>query len=152
MDIKENAAYLKGLFEGYEIDASKKEGKIISGLLDMVSQLAEEVDALSAECAELRDYVEELDEDLGAIEEEFYFTDSDEEEEEYDEFEEAFMDDFDDDSGYDELECPACGEIICVDDSVNIEEISCPACGEKFGDIELCDGECESCDSNGDCE
>ena len=150
MDIKENAAYLKGLFEGYEIDSTKKEGKIIAGLLDMVSQLAEEVDALSSECAELRDYIEELDEDLGAVEEELYFTDEEEDcDDDYDEdFEDDFMDDFDDDSGYDELVCPACGEVICVEESVDLETVACPACGEKFGDIEICDGDCDNCDDN----
>ena len=30
MGITENAAYIKGLFDGYEIDKNSKEGKIIS--------------------------------------------------------------------------------------------------------------------------
>ena len=32
MDIRENAAYIKGLADGYEIDKETKEGKIISSI------------------------------------------------------------------------------------------------------------------------
>ena len=46
--------------------------------------------------------------------------------------------------------CPACGEIICVDETLDIAEVSCPACGEKLGDIEVCDGNCSECE--GSCE
>ena len=31
MEIIKKAAYIKGLFEGYEIDATAKEGRILSG-------------------------------------------------------------------------------------------------------------------------
>ena len=46
-----------------------------------------------------------------------------------------------------EVECPACGEIICFDSSIDPEELSCPACGEKFEciiaeeDLKALDGE-----------
>ena len=39
-----------------------------------------------------------------------------------------------------------CGEIICVDENLEIADVTCPACGEKLGDIELCDGNCASCE------
>ena len=147
MDIRENAAYLKGLAEGYGIGADTNEGKIISQMLELMTKMAGKISELEAECADLREYAEELDQDLGAVEEDLYFGD---EEEDYDEeFEDEFDNDFDD-SEYDELVCPACGELICVDESLELSEVVCPACGEKLGDIELCDGECEGC--NGDCE
>ena len=146
MGITENAAYLKGLFEGYEIDATKKEGKIISKLLDLVADMADKISALEADNKELHEYVEELDHDLGELEEEVYF---------YDEDDDEYYDDDDDEyegeeGDYYELECPSCGEIVCFDDSLDPEDIVCPACGEKIGDVELCDGECDSCDE--DCE
>ena len=146
MGITENAAYLKGLFEGYEIDAEKKEGKIISKLLDLVADMADKISALEADNKELHEYVEELDHDLGELEEEVYF---------YDEDDDEYYDDDDDEyegeeGDYYELECPSCGEIVCFDDSLDPEDIVCPACGEKIGDVELCDGECDSCDE--DCE
>jgi rubrerythrin len=149
MDIKENAAYIKGLAEGLGLDDKTNEGKVIGKLIELVGQMSERIVELESECGELREYIEEIDEDLGAVEEDLYFTD--EEDEDYDsDFEEDFENDFDDDSGYDELVCPACGEIVCVDENLDLAEVTCPACGEKFGDIELCEGDCESCEGCAD--
>ena len=145
MDIKETAAYIKGLAEGSGVNDTTSEGKVIVKLIELVERMSERICDLEAECVELRDYIEEIDEDLGAVEEDFYLTDE-EEDEEYDpDFEEDFENDFDD-SGYEELICPACGEIICVDDSLELAEVTCPACGEKLGDIELCEGDCDACE------
>ncbi|MBQ2875880.1 MAG: zinc ribbon domain-containing protein [Clostridia bacterium] len=146
MGITENAAYLKGLFEGYEIDTEKKEGKIIGKMLDLIADMADKIAALEADNKELHEYVEELDHDLGEVEEEVYFYDEDEDYEDDDE--EDYEDE--DDSEYYELECPSCGEVVCFDDSLDPDELVCPACGEKIGEIEICDGECDSCDE--DCE
>ena len=144
MGITENATYLKGLFEGYELDKSTKEGKIISEMLNLMCDMADKIAALEADNKELHEYVEELDQDLGAVEEDLYFDDD----EEYDDY-----DDLNDDEDYEgedceyyELECPSCGEIICFDDSLSTDEITCPACGEKITDIEICDGNCDECD------
>ena len=146
MDIKSNAAYIKGLAEGYDINSDSKEGKVISALIDLVASMAEKIDELEAEAKELREYIEEIDEDLGLIEDDFYLDG--EENDNYDEeFEEDFDNDFEsDDSGYDELVCPSCGEIICVDESLDIADVVCPACGETLGDIEICDGDCSACE------
>ena len=144
MGITENAAYLKGLFEGYELDKNSKEGKIIGEMLSLICDMADKIAALEADNKELHEYVEELDQDLGEVEEELYFDDEDD----YDDY-----DDLNDDEDYDgedceyyELECPTCGEIICFDDSLSGDEITCPACGEKITDIEICDGNCDACD------
>ncbi|MBQ7333579.1 MAG: zinc ribbon domain-containing protein, partial [Clostridia bacterium] len=96
-------------------------------------------------CKELREYIEEIDEDLGLVEEDLYVNDG--EEEDYDDLNDDEDYEYDDDSNYYELECPACGEVICFDDSLDPESLVCPACGEKINDVELCDGECESCDN-----
>ena len=145
MGISENAAYIKGLFEGYELDKASKEGRIISELLTLVADMADKINALEADNKELHEYVEELDQDLGAVEEDLYFDDED-----YEDY-----DDLNDDEEYDgedceyfELECPSCGEIICFDDSLSTDEITCPACGEKITDIEICDGDCDACDDD----
>ena len=142
MGITENAAYLKGLFDGYELDKGTKEGKIISSMLDLIADMADKISALEADNKELHEYVEELDHDLGELEEEVYFYDEDEEYEDDGDLD----DDYEGEDGeYYELECPSCGEIVCFDDSLDPEEIACPACGEKIGEIEICDGECEGC-------
>ena len=68
-------------------------------------------------------------------------------EDDFDEdFEDAFDNNFEgEDSGYDEFVCPACGELICVDENLDIADVTCPACGEKLGDIDICEGDCSSC-------
>ena len=142
MGITENAADLKGLFDGYEIDKNSKEGKIIGAMLDLVSDMADKIVALEADNKELHEYVEELDQDLGEVEEDLYFTDDDEIDEDGD-----LDDDYDEDDEYYEIECPSCGEKVCFDDSLDPDELVCPACGEKIGEVELCDGECDSCEN-----
>ena len=145
MNINKESAYLKGLLEGYELDSNKKETKLFQKMLDLIDEMADHITALEADNAELREYIEELDHDLGAVEEDLYMTDDDDDY--YDDEDEDDFDDIDDDSEYYELECPSCGEVVCFDDSLDPDELTCPACGEKISDIELCDGDCDACDS-----
>jgi DNA-directed RNA polymerase subunit RPC12/RpoP len=147
MGISENAAYIKGLFEGYEIDKNTKEGRIISEMLNLLADMADKINALEADNRDLHEYVEELDHDLGEVEEEVYFSD-DEYEDEYDDY-----DDLNDDEDYEgedeefyEIECPSCGDTVYFDDSLEVDELVCPACGEKIGDFEICDGNCAGCE------
>ena len=154
MGISEKAAYIKGLFDGYEIEGNSKEGKIISEMLTLIGDMADKINALEADNKELHEYVEELDQDLGEVEEELYFGDD------YDDYEDDDYEDYDDlndeedydgeDDGFYEIECPSCGELVCFDDSLEVDELVCPACGEKIGGIEICDGNCAECDE--DCE
>ena len=149
MGISEHAAYIKGLFDGYELDKSSKEGRIISEMLTLMADMADKIKALEADNKELHEYVEELDHDLGEVEEEVYFYDDDEDYDDYDDLNDG--EDYDGEDGeYYEIECPSCGEIVCFDDSLEVEDLVCPACGEKIGDIEICDGNCADCDE--DCE
>ncbi len=152
MGISENAAYIKGLFDGYEIDKNSKEGKIIGEMLTLIADMADKINALEADNKELHEYVEELDHDLGEVEEEVYFYDDDEYEDDYDDYDD--LNDYEDyegeDDEYYEIECPSCGDIVCFDDSLSVEDLVCPACGEKIGDVEICDGNCAECDE--DCE
>ncbi len=146
MNIVENAAYLKGLYDGYGIDKDSKEGKLMGEMLDLISMMANEIADLKADNKDLREYVEELDEDLADVEDYLDAVDANEEfDDEYDEDYEGEED------SYYELVCPSCGETVCFDDSLEPDEISCPACGEKITDVQLCDGDCDTCESK-DCE
>lgn len=151
MGISEKAAYISGLFDGYELDKTSKEGRIISELITLVGDMADKINALEADNRELHEYVEELDHDLGEVEEEVYFYDDDEEED-YDDY-----DDLNDEEDYEgedeefyEIECPSCGDLVYFDESIEVEDLVCPACGERIGDVEICDGNCENCEE--DCE
>ena len=143
MGITEKAAYIKGLFDGYEIDTAKKEGKIISEMLTLIADMADEISALKADNRDLHEYVEELDHDLGELEEEIYFGDDYDDDEDYEDYDEE-------DSDYYEIECPSCGEVVCFDDSLEDDELVCPACGELVTGIEICDGDCTNCSA--DCD
>ena len=143
MNINKESAYLRGLLEGYELDGNKKEIKLISKMLELIDEMADHITALEADNAEMREYIEELDHDLGAVEEDLYMDEDYDDEDDYD-------DEYDDDSDYYEIECPSCGEVVCFDDSIDPDNLVCPACGEKIDDVELCDGDCVACDK--DCE
>ena len=142
MGISEHAAYIKGAFDFSEIDKNSTEGKIIGELLTLVADMADKINALEADNKELHEYVEELDHDLGEVEEELYFYDDDEDFDDYD--------DLNDDEEFYEIECPSCGELVYFDESIDLSDLICPACGEKIDEADLCDGNCAECDE--DCE
>ena len=131
MNLSENAAYLKGLAEGLGIGNDAPTDKLIVKLLDLVAEMAEKIEDLQAQCDDLTDYADELDADLGDVEEYLFADDEDDEE----------------DDTY-EVTCPSCGEVICFDDSVDPSDLICPACGEEF-DAVCCDCDCD-CDKE-DC-
>ena len=161
MTISEKVAYLKGLMEGLSIPTETPEGKVLHAMADILSDLALTTEDLEQETNRLGDYVEELDEDLGDVEE-YLFTEEDgDDEEEEEEDNDEIVDDFFDDDDEDEddgdedtdediyaLECPSCGETIYLDESLLDEtDILCPACHEPISfDIEEEDEEIEDPD------
>ena len=142
MTLTEKTAYIKGLCEGLEFDKKDSaEAKIIKALLDLCSDMAEELSELEADVEDLFDYCEELDEDLGDVEEVLLDEDECECDCDCDECDCDCDDcdcdcdcDFCDDD-YFEIVCPSCGETVCFDESVNAEDLACPACGSELGCI-----------------
>ena len=134
--MSESAAYLKGLAEGLGIGNEAPTDKLIVKLLDLVAEMAEKIEDLQAQCDDLNDYADELDADLGDVEEYLFADDED--------------DEYDDDDAY-EVTCPACGEVICFDDSVDPSDLICPACGEEF-DAVCCECDAEDCSECEGCE
>ena len=126
MTLSEKAAYIQGLAEGLSLDESTKEGKLLAALIDLVGEMADAIGEIDEDLDTLNDYIEEIDEDLGDVEEYLYDDDCDCDCDCCDE--DCDMDDED----FFEVECPACGELICFDGSIDPEELACPACGEKF--------------------
>lgn len=162
MSMMEKAMYLKGLCEGLELDKTTKEGKLLGALLEMVTEMAEEMDDMQIQLDELADYCDELDSDLGDVEEvlldldDEFFDDDDEDDDEDEDDEDLDVDyecdgncagcDFDcgfdededpddedeDDEEFFEIVCPACGDVINFDSSIDPENLRCPNCGERF--------------------
>ena len=127
MTVTEKAAYLKGLVEMAHFDADTDEVKIIKAMVDAIDEMALTIADLEDEVAALTEVVDEIDEDLGDVEECIY--------DDYCDDDDCCCDDdcCGDHSDYFEVECPACGETICLDESVLDEEsIQCPACGETL--------------------
>lgn len=153
MNILEQAAYLKGLAEGLNLDENKPEAKLIVKMLDLISDMADTIDALEDEVDTHADYLDELDHDLGELEEEVYdvLDECDCEDEcdcgcDDDDCDCGCCDcDEDDDEVFYEVECPKCGEKVYFDETVDPSEITCPACNEKFDCCEEDDCDCGCC-------
>ena len=140
MTISEKAAYLKGLMDGLNLDTEKAEGKMISAIVDLLGDMSRRLTDIEETTIAISDELDEIEEDLDAIEdyildeEDDDFEDDFEDEDEYDDedFEEGF--DFgDEESTIYEVVCPACNEIINFnEETLEAGSIICPDCGETL--------------------
>ena len=139
MTISEKSAYLKGLMDGLKLDTEASEGKMIAAIVDLLGDLSKKVTDIEDTTIAISDELDEIEEDLDAIEDFIMDEDEDdyEDEEDFDwddedeEFEEGF--DFgDEDTTIYEVQC-VCGEVINFDEEI-LEEgsIICPNCGETL--------------------
>ena len=123
MEITEKVAYLKGLLEGMELDTEKKEGKLIAAIIDVLDDIALELEDMKDYADELGDGLDAVSDDLEDVEDIVFGEDEDDE----DDFE-----DEDDEDCY-ATTCPTCEETIYFDESVLADgEVICPNCGEKL--------------------
>lgn len=139
MTISEKAAYLKGLMDGLKLDTAKPEGQLISAIVDLMGDVTRRLTDVEETTINICDELDEIEEDLDAIED--FILDEDEDED-YDD--EDYDDDFDDEEyeeGFDfgdedstiyEVKC-TCGEIIDFDEeTLEKGSIVCPGCGETL--------------------
>ncbi|MEW6523113.1 MAG: CD1247 N-terminal domain-containing protein [Bacillota bacterium] len=117
-DLKERAAYIRGLAEGLKIGDDTKEGRVLGEVISLLSQIAEEIDLIHINQAEMEEYMVSLDEDLSDLESDVY-----------------------EDEDFLEMTCPHCHEELCFDpdllDDDEVDTLLCPACGETiYGDEE----------------
>ena len=123
--LTEKMAYIRGLAEGLDIDATTKEGKLLLAIVDALSDTADEIYEMQDIQDEMQLQLDDVDEDLAELEDIFY------EDEDEDEF---------------SVECPSCGDLIYLD-AETLEacedSIACPSCNEKI-EIEY-DCDCEGC-------
>ena len=99
MKTSEKVAFIKGLMEGLALDPTKPETKILSQMADVLEELAASNNALIEENIKLKEYIEEIDEDLGNLEEIVYTEDDEDDDDDYD-----YYDDEDDDWGFEDLD------------------------------------------------
>ena len=124
MEITEKVAYLKGLAEGMELNAEKKEGKLLLAIIDVLEDIALELSDIEDAQEELGEGLDAVSDDLEDVEDLLYGEDD---EPEYE------LDDLGEDEDCYATTCPTCEETIYFDESVLEDgEVICPNCGEKL--------------------
>ena len=143
MTISEKSAYLKGLMDGLNLNTETNEGKMIAAIVDLLGDVTRRLHDVEETTIAISDELDEIEEDLDAIEDFILDEDEYDDDEDWDEDEDEDWDDEDEDyeEGFDfgdpettiyEVEC-ACGSIIDFDEET-LEEgsIVCPNCGETL--------------------
>ena len=123
-NLSDRVSYLKGLAEGLKLDTEKNEGKLIEKILELLSDITEEIAAVQKDHNDLSDYVEAIDNDLSDLEDAVFGD------EEQDDKDEDFDREADGDDGIVEYTCPHCGEEMTFEvDSFDFDEdYLCPNC------------------------
>ncbi len=136
MEITERVAYLKGLAEGLSLDTETKEGKILSAIIEILDDMALELQDQQDQLIEVSDGLDAVSEDLEDVEDLVY--------DDEDEDDECECEDEDDDEDCYATTCPTCEQTIYFDESILDEgEVICPNCGEKL-EFDLTDVEDET--------
>ncbi|MGN0537119.1 MAG: CD1247 N-terminal domain-containing protein [Acutalibacteraceae bacterium] len=131
MDIREKAAYVKGLLDGLELDKNDKQTKLLTAVVALLQDMAEDISDLEQSYDDVCDQYDALDETVSEIAE-YCFDDED-----FDDDDEES----DDDSVEYEFTCPTCGKTSYVDESsFNFGGMTCPNCGETL-DFDFSDDE-----------
>lgn len=117
-DLRQRVSYLRGLMDGLQVNTASNEGRILGEVVNILQDMADGVMELYSSQDELEKYVESVDEDLSALEDQVN----------PDEFDE------DDDDDYIEVECPQCHDTVyfdpeILDDDDAVVEVTCPNCG-----------------------
>lgn len=143
MEILEKVAYLKGLAEGLALDKESKEGKLIGVIIDLLDDMALEMQDLRDEQCEIEEGLDAVSDDLSDVESflyEAFDEDGEDEEEELEEDEDLYG-----------ATCPNCGEELTFDEeTLDGGGVICPGCGEQLAldasDLPSgCGGCCGSC-------
>ena len=130
--ISEKVSYLNGLADGMQLEDNST-GKLLRGVLDTLSAIAETLEEHDDSLTDLSDCVEDIYEELDELDP----IDEDD-------------DDFDDDD-FVEITCPNCGETVYFDiDMIDSEDgLICPNCNEPIEiDFECHCDECEGCEDD----
>lgn len=129
MTTSEKVAYLKGLADGLALDTDTKEGKLLAAIIDVLGDIASDLEELDDNALDLGDEIDALSDDLADVEDYVFGDDEDEcfgceDDGYYDEDEEPV---------FYEVTCPACDNTITIDEDIlDLGSISCPNCGETL--------------------
>jgi hypothetical protein len=134
MTLAEKAAYLKGLMDGIKLDTEKDENRLLKAVVDLLQDMAVSIDDLEDNAIAVSDELDEIEENLDAIDE--YLMDEDDDDDDDFDYDEDMDYDLGDDDEFDFDEDP-------------VYEVTCPKCGEvhQFSEKELLEGSkpCSKC-------
>jgi len=140
--LTDKASYLKGFAAGLKLNMEKETNQVLMEVLNLLGDMAEEMQQMAEAHEELNEYVESIDDDLADLEETL-FGDDDEHFHTCDcEDDDCDCCHEDEDEDMDEVityACPTCGhEIEFKASSVDFDEdYLCPACGKPvFPELE----------------
>ncbi|PRR78788.1 hypothetical protein CLLI_13700 [Clostridium liquoris] len=138
--LKSKISYLSGLIDGLGLEAEGKEGRIITEIVGILEQMADEIEEVQDSQNDMQEHIDALDEDLTSVEDDLY------DEDDYD-------DDYDDENIEDfiDMTCDNCGETVYVDTAIlkGKDSITCPNCHKDIPLHFNCGCDCDDCD---DCE
>ena len=132
--LTDRISYLQGLAEGMKLNPEKDSNRLILEILNVLGEVGDSFEALSASHEELSEYVDSIDEDLADLEADLF----DDEDEDYADLDESLDGDGEEEDleldGALIYECPHCGETIELDpDELDREEEHpCPNCGKEL--------------------
>ena len=140
-NLTDHVSYIKGLAEGMKLDTNTNEGMMISKMLEVMAEMAQENAQLRKDLDELNECVESIDDDLAEMDEAL-FGDEDEDDEDGDSCScghcHGHHDDEKEEDGDDdrvvEYTCPHCGEEMTfeVDNFDFDEDYLCPNCHQPL--------------------
>jgi hypothetical protein len=126
--------------DGLNLDTEKAEGKLISALVELMGDVTKKLTDVEETTIAISDELDEIEEDLDAIEDYILDDEDDDYYDDEDDFDDYDEDDFDDE-GFDfgdedstiyEVKC-ACGNVIAFDeDTLEEGSIVCDECGETL--------------------
>ncbi|MBR4952901.1 MAG: hypothetical protein IKZ30_00140 [Oscillospiraceae bacterium] len=138
MTTSEKVAYLKGLMEGMELDKDSKEGKLFLAIADILEDLALDIEDLEENSLDLAEEIDAISDDLADVED-LIFDDDDFDDDDFDDDDCdcgcgcGCCEDDDEEPMFFEVTCPACENTITVDEDVlDLGAIQCPNCGEML--------------------
>ncbi len=138
MTIAEKVSYIKGLAEGMKLDDSTNEGKVLNAIIDVLGDIALNIEEIDSDLADVTDVVADLEESVYELEDELYGDDCDCD---------CDCDDCCCDEDMYEITCPSCNNTITADfDVISEGSIACPNCGETLEfDLSALE-DCDCCD------
>ncbi len=130
-ELSKKAAYIKGLADGLDLDDKSSEGKIIMQLLELVGDMADEIEEQRGNIDDIDELLDEMSSDLIDVMHEHYDNDDDGGDDFLDDEEYDYDDDEDD---LYEIECPHCHEDVMIEFDMIDEDnaIICPNCHEEI--------------------